>query len=232
MQISNARQSKRLAAALLTLVLIVSQPACLFLGGETPTEKFARGNKEVQIILQEADKILNELMDMNLASPDVVITATKWGQAINAAQEPIITEAIKYLKVVDGREVLVIDEAGRDRLVRLTASLLTVSQTVIQTATWPGLSSQARIRISATLAALLPVVVQLASLAGKFKTVQGTPVSLRDLGSMPTTGLSACADCQTFDVPAGTLSSLENLQRQIQHTSQARERLEHKTAQR
>lgn len=224
-------QRNRILTALLSVVLL--SQGCWLRSGGTAANKFADSHLETQIILQEADKIINELMDLNLISPDVAIAATKWGQTINAAQEPVIIEAIKYLKVVDGKEILVIDEIGRDRLIRLSTSFLNVTQTVIQQATWPGLSSQAKIRISTTLAALLPIVVQMVDLAGKFKTVKGTPTSLRSLaGTAPVTDIGVCLDCQTFDVPAGTRNSLELLQRQIQHSAQAEARVKAKAARR
>ena len=172
-------RKNRIISAVLA-VLLLSQSAC-FLGGNTATERFARGNQEIQILLQEADRALNELLDLNLISPDAVISATKWGMAINKAQEPIIVEALRYVQVKDGREVLVIDEVGRDRLLRLINSFKSVSTQIATTVNWPGLSSEASARLTAILSAIIPIATELATLAYKFKTVKSPPATLRSL---------------------------------------------------
>lgn len=202
-QIQHVKQSvarrpvlRRVAPLLMCLVLVLSTNACFFFGGVTPTQKFARGNKEIQVYIQEADKVINALTETNppLLAIDTAIEITLTLRSLNQAQKELLLESVKYLQVNEqGEEVLVIDQAGRLRLMDLTQSLFSIATRVINNPAIFKMSSADRIRLTAVLTSLQPLVVELQKLIGKFKTIKPQQEQLRLL------------------VPAGTRTSLLDL---------------------
>jgi hypothetical protein len=214
-------KSKRISVASLALCLCLalSQSACLF-GGATATERFARDNKAFQIGLQEADKVLNALMDTGLLEPSKVVATINVLAPVNDVHHDIIEESIKYLQVNDsGREVMVITQAGKLRLEALITSLFGVTQRAVNN---PGIGipENARAQISLALAGLLPVVVRLQGLIGQLKQAKEPAPSLRALAVNPKSDVTILRT----QVPSGTRAGLLALLHESESTRAALKR--------
>lgn len=178
---NDVRAQRRAMSLLLCLALVLPLPlaACGASDYEKAAHNFALWTNRLTGYCQSGLTITENLYDDHLINKETGATVVIAVRSINLANDKLVKEALKYVRVDPntGQEVLALTEEGKLRVQDLALSLMSTANGLAQNPAFLNLTNEARNRLGRVLEAVQIAVATLFETVAKLKTL--TPRNVR-----------------------------------------------------
>lgn len=170
-------QVSKVAALLLCLLLVLPSFGC---NSAQAADQLASINYEVAGYIGDALTGIRDSLKLRVLAPQRAVAAADAVQRVNLAQQKLLTELVKRLQPVDGKEQLVLTDADKSLLVESVKLLSATASEIVADPAILELDSATRTGVLVALSAIPPVAIQLIQLIQKAPTQKRLAPSLRE----------------------------------------------------